>query len=982
MPSGCRSGKRRSLEGFKHERLKQFYTDWYRPDLMAVVAVGQFDKPVVEGLIKTHFGSIPPSKSPRPRPTYDVPAHPGTLYGIATDKEATSTSVSVYTKMALRDPTSVGAYRQQIVESLFSGLLSARFQEMAQKPDAPFLNAGTGRGLFVRSKEATTLSASVKEDGLDRGLEALFAETERVVRFGFTPTELDRQKRLLLRSLEQAVTEKDTQQSASYAAEFGRNFLQREPIPGIVYENALYQRFIPEITLAEVNGLAKEWSPDGNRVVLVSAPDKPGLVIPDQKRLAAAIAAASSKPLQPYADTSTVKPLLETTPAPGSVVRTATVPEYEITQWELSNGVKVVLKPTTFKQDEVVFRAFSPGGTSLASDKDFVAATTAAQVVQAGGLGSFSAIELQKMMTGKVASATAIIGDTEEMMIGGGSLKDLETMFQLIYARFTQPRADASIFSVITEQSKSALANQRSMPEVVFAEALQGALTQNHFRARPFTPELIDEMSLDRSLAFYKDRYADASDFTFTFVGSFSLDAMKPLVERYLGGLPSLRRKETWKDVAPATPKGVVQRQVDKGIEPKSRAALVFTGPFQYNQIQRIAIRAMGTVLENRLRDVLREDLGGTYSVSVSPTYDKFPREEYAVSIDFGCSPDRTEALIKTVFAEIEKLRASGPTAQQVADVKEGFLRDFEQSTKQNGYLVNQLSLRYQFGEELKEFFSIPDLYRKLDAAAIQQAAKTYLDTNNYVRVTLFPEKKCGLPRRDGPEAGLTVDGRGEGEAANPVVPGSELRLRRVERAEEQPVQSDGRLARLKPAQVLDDRRRRILILCAGRNRADFQVARRGEERHLGQLKRRRRLAVQVKQPRRAGLVESRDEHKRPSLPTRARVRGRDARPLVAQRRAKRRDGLGERGCLRESRELRSKMRHQVREVAAGRQHADAVVELVDLRPIVANHGAVARVDDAPVRTEHDLALRDEGGHERAFDDRVRDRRGLAVGDG
>jgi zinc protease len=735
-------GKKEILESFKHDRLKKFYTDWYRPNLMAVVAVGDFDKAAVEGMIKSQFAGLTNPASPRPRPTYDVPDQPGTAYTVATDKEATQTSVSVYSKMKLRDQRSIGAYRQQIVENLFAGMLTARFNELAQKPDSPFLGASAARGLFVRTKEASILNAGVKEDGVERGLEALFAETERVVRYGFTAPELDRQKRNALRGMERAVAEKDNQQSSPLAAEFIRNFLQQEPIPGIAYEDQLYKRFVPEITLGEVNGLAKEWAPDGNRVVLVSAPQKEGLAVPDEKTLAAAIAAAAAKPLQPYTDTTSVQPLMETVPSGGSVVKTSAQPQFDITEWQLSNGVKVILKPTTFKQDEVLFRAFSPGGTSLASDADFVAASTAAQVVQSGGLGKFSALELQKMLTGKVASASVAFTDTDELISGGASLKDLETMFQLIYLRFTQPRADETIFGVMTTQTRQALTNQKSRPEFAFAEALGAALSQNHLRARPFTSELVDEMSLAKSEAFYRERLADASDFTFTFVGSFDLATIKPLVEKYLGALPSTGRRETWKDVGPHPPRGVVVKQVFRGIEPKSQAALVFTGPFQYDQSNRIAIRAMSQILENRLRDVLREDLGGTYSVSVGPSYEKYPRPEFEISIDFGASPDRLEALIKTVFDQIELLKKTGPTDQQVADVKESMLRDFEQSLKQNGYLLNQISLRYQFGEDLKEFFSIPELYRKITGAMVQEAAKTYLDTSNYVRVTLMPEKK------------------------------------------------------------------------------------------------------------------------------------------------------------------------------------------------------------------------------------------------
>jgi zinc protease len=730
------------INSFKHERLTKFYADWYRPELMAVVAVGDFDKAAVEGLIKAHFGTIPASRATKLRPTYNVPDHPGTLYAITTDKEASSTSVSVYSKLPLRDPTTVGAYRQQMVERLFSGMLSTRFSELAQKSDAPFLGASAGRGIFVRTKEVSTLSARVKDDGIERGLEALFTEAERVARFGFTATELDRQKKNILRGFERAIAEKNNQESDSFADEYVRNFTDREPIPGIDYEAALHERFLPEITLAEVNALAKDWAPDANRVVVVSAPQKDSVKIPDEKALAAVMASASKKELTPYVDTDDSQPLLDSVPSPGAVANTVTKEAFGITEWQLANGVKVVLKPTTFKDDEIIFRAFSPGGTSLASDRDFIPASTADQVISSGGLGKFSEIDLRKMLTGKVASARPHIGELEEGLSGSASRKDLETMFQLIYLRFTQPRADTTIFGVMTTQTKAALANQTATPEFAFRETLQSTLTQNHPRARLMTPAMVDEMNLDKSLAFYKDRFSDASDFTFVFVGSFDLPAMKPLVERYLGALPSTHRKESWKDVGIVRPKGVVEKRVEKGIEPKSRARISFAGPFQHNPDQRVAIRAMADVLQIRLRESLREELGGTYSVSASAGYTKYPREEYSLSIDFGSSPDRTEELVKGVFREIELLKTKGPTDKQVADVRELLLRDLETSSKQNGFLLVNIASRYQTSEDVATLFRLEDYYKNLTAATIQAAARTYLDTNNYVKVTLFPETK------------------------------------------------------------------------------------------------------------------------------------------------------------------------------------------------------------------------------------------------
>src|SRR6266404_4328318 len=630
-------GKPEIIQGGKAERLKKFYTDWYRPDLMAVVAVGDFDKASMEKLFTAHFASIPAATNPRPRLTYDIPDHAGTVYAIATDKEATNTTVEVYNLLPARAQGSLTDYRQRTVDRLFSGMLSGRFSELAQKPDAPFIFAGGGRGSFLaRSKESASLFAVVKEDAVDRGLDALLTEAERVARFGFTATELERQKQSVLVNYQRLAVEKNNTVSANRAGEYIRNFLQNEGMPSAEDEYALHQRFLPEIKLDEVNKLAKEWFSGENRLVVINAPEKNGLTIPDETKLAAVIKAVAAKDLKPYVDTVGTAALLESIPTPGTIARTTTNEATGITEWELSNGVKVVLKPTTFKADEILFRATSPGGTSLAGDQDYIPASTATQVVTAGGVGKFNAIDLRKYLTGKTVSASPFIAELEEGLNGSSSRKDLETMFQLIYLRFTQPRGDATAFGVQGSQMRTLLANQRALPEYAFFEALTMARYQNHLRRRLPTPATIDEWNLDKSLAFYKDRFADASDFTFVFVGSFDLATIKPLAERYLGALPAIRRKESWKDVGVRTPTNVVEKRVEKGIEPKSEVGIVFTGPFEWDQTHRVAIRAMVEILRTRLTETIREELGGTYSINATAGYERIPNQTYSVTIQFG----------------------------------------------------------------------------------------------------------------------------------------------------------------------------------------------------------------------------------------------------------------------------------------------------------------------------------------------------------
>jgi len=345
-------------------------------------------------------------------------------------------------------------------------------------------------------------------------------------------------------------------------------------------------------------------------------------------------------------------------------------------------------------------------------------------------------------MAGKVASAAPFISEVSEGMSGGASRKDLETMFQLIYLRFTQPRADANAFNVQATQAKTFLANQAAAPEFSFENTLEIVRYQNHPRRQFDTVETVNQWNLDKSMAFYKDRFADASDFTFVFVGSFDVPTIQPLIEKYLGSLPSTHRKESWKDVGARTPADVVVKRVEKGVEPKSQTAIVFSGPFEYNQTNRVAIRAMSEILQRRLLEIIREELSGTYGINASPGYQRVPNQEYSITIRFGSSPDRAEALVKRVFDEIEKFKAEGPTDQQVTDQRETLLRDYEQGTRQNGYLLNQIMARYDNNEDVAGVWKLADYYKKIDKAMIQDAAKKYLDPKRYVEVMLFPEKK------------------------------------------------------------------------------------------------------------------------------------------------------------------------------------------------------------------------------------------------
>ena len=728
------------IQNVSYDRIRQFYTDWYRPDLMAVVAVGDFDKSTMEAQIRSHFGSIPAPSSPKPRQLYAVPDQPGTVYSVITDPEVTNTRISLSSKMAARPFVTVGDYRRYMVERLFGDMLSARLQEIAEAPDAPFLAAGTGRGLFVRTEEVTTLDALVVTGGVERGLAALFTEVDRVTTFGFTSTELEREKLNLQRGLQGSVIEKDKSPSGPLADEFVRNFIKAEPIPGIVYEFGLNQRFLPEITLAEVNSLASDWMPDRNRLVAIIAPERERASLPSEATMAAVIEMAEGAAPTAYVDTVSTQPLLARLPSAGAIATTSTNDALGITEWRLSNGALVVLKPTAFREDEILFRAVSPGGTSLASDEDFIAADTAATVIAQGGLGEHRLVDLEKVLAGTTAFVRANIGETEEGLVGSASRNDLETMFQLVYLRFTAPRADPVAFGVLTERLKVTLASRAVMPDTVFNEALGAALSQNHVRAQPLTLASLNRMNLDASLAFYRDRFADASDFTFVFVGSFDLATLKPLVERYLASLPVLHRTESPQDVGIVFPAGVVDEEVRSGMEPVSRVSIVFGGAFENDEMHRIVARTMAESLAGNLQRTLREDLGGTYGVSVAPSFTKRPREEYRLTISFACDPARTESLTRAAFQVIDQFMRNGPSAGQIFDARTALIRDFETNSQRNAYLLDQILYKYEYGEDVTDIFNMRPFYDRLTASVVRDAARAYLNTDRYVKVTLLPE--------------------------------------------------------------------------------------------------------------------------------------------------------------------------------------------------------------------------------------------------
>jgi len=722
--------------------LKRFWRDWYRPDMMAVIAVGDTDPARLESLIRSTFASIPKRTNARPRPVATVPTHDSTLVTIATDPEVTSSSVGVLWKLPPTGTKTVGDLRRLLMQRLYNNMLNQRFSELAQKPDAPFLGAGAGGGNFVRGSDYYSLDAGAKEGKILESLQLVLTEAERVQRHGFLQSELDRGRTNLLRSFERAYAERDKTPSASFVGEYIDNFLSDEGIPGIAFEYAVAQKLLPTLTLAEVNALGQSRSGAANRVVTVTMPKKDGLAVPTEAQVRGVFGTVLASNISPWTETVAEGDLVASAPVPGRIVSEKKVDSIGLSEWTLSNGVKVYVKPTDFNADQILMSAWSPGGVSLLPDSDVFRAALTPTALQNGGVGNFSMIDLNKKLTGKVASVTPFIADLNEGLSGRASPKDLETLMQLTWLRMTSPRADTTVMKALMQQFDAALRNKDANPQAVFSDTVQVTLAGGHPRVRPLTVDMLKELDLAKMEAIYRDRFGDASDFSFLFVGNVDLAVLKPLVEQWLAALPATGRKETFRDVGPKRFSGTIDKAVRKGLAPQSQTAILIAGSDGWSREQSYLLSSVGEVLEMRLLDRLRESLGGTYSVNVSTGFSRRPRQDWQIVIGYGSAPEKVDTMFAAVRQELDSLRRVPPTAAEVERVREQQRRELEVARKQNNWWMSVLQARLDNGDDVLTVYAEDALIAGLTAEKLAAAARKYLDETNRARFVLLPEPR------------------------------------------------------------------------------------------------------------------------------------------------------------------------------------------------------------------------------------------------
>ena len=735
-------GKPEILKGFKPERLRAFYTKWYRPDRMAVVAVGDIDVKEMQALLEKEFGVLPKPTGTAPDRTYNVPLHSELLVKVATDPEATQSSVTMIGKRKHEAEDTVGAYRRDLVRRLAFGMLNERFDDLSRRPDAQFLAAGASEGGLSPTTATVSLSASVQEGKIPAGLSAIVIEANRAVQHGFGAAELDRAKKRITAAYDRAYAERDKTESSAYVQEYVNHFLEGEPSPGIAYERSMVQSLLPGITAAETTAAARQMFSDESRVILAVSPKKEGLTVPTEAELRASVVSAEKVAVTPWNDSAATAALMSRDPAPGAVKGRREIPELGVTVVQFSNGVEGWFKSTDFKNDEVLFGLVSPGGSSLAPEATFIEATLASGFAQLSGAGGHRAVDLRKLLAGKTAAAQPFISSSSHGISASSNPANIETALQLVHLWFTAPGNDTDAYALLKKNLENIVLNRDRSPDIAFGEKVAEVNTSGHYSSRPLTLNRVSALSREAMTSFYADRFKNAADFTFFMVGTFKLDETLPLVAKYVGSLPSAgKAAATFKDMGVAFPKTIVREQVLRGREPRARTIMSFYAEPPLEENEQSRVEAATEVLEIALRDILREELGETYGVSVGLAQPLPQRGAGAIRVSFGGAPDKIDSMVERVMKEVQRLQQEGPTEDLTNRAKETARREHETALKQNGYWLGRFQSAKLLGRDPKLILTREARIDAITPQNVHEMFKKYFPMDRYTVVTLVPEK-------------------------------------------------------------------------------------------------------------------------------------------------------------------------------------------------------------------------------------------------
>ena len=734
------------INNFPYKDIRDYYHKWYRPDLQGIVIVGDIDVDTVEAKLKAVFADVQKPVNPAERTYYPVTDNKEPIVAIGTDKEVDDPSIEIYFKQDATpdsEKNNVGYLASQYMTSMISSMLNARLSELVQSANPPFTRASSYYSDFfvAKTKEAFALSASSKADGIETALKTLLQETERARRFGFTESEYARARANYLQSLESAYNEREKTKHGSYVREYVQNFLNGEPIPGIEAEYAMMNQLAPNIPLQAMNMIMQQLVPDSNQVVIIAGPAKESLKYPTKEEVINLLKGMKDLDLQAYVDKVSDEPLMKEATKGGKIISEKEGDIYGSTKLVLSNGVTVYVKKTDFKADEIRMKGTSLGGKSIFPDKDALNFAVMDNVIAVGGLGNFSQVDLTKVLAGKKVSVNAGLGATTENVFGTCSPKDFETMMQLTYLTFTAPRKDAEAFESFKNRMKAQLESAQANPLSSINDSLQKAMYNNHPRVVMMKPEMVDQIDYDRILEMYNDRFKDASDFTFYFVGNIDLETAKPLIAEYLGALPAINRKETFKDTKMSIRKGVYKNEYAKEQQtPTATIVFLYSGKAPYTLKNDILLSFATQVLDMVYTEEVREKEGGTYGVNCFGDLQKYPKEQLLLQIVFQTDPAKKDKLAGIVVDELKKLAAEGPSDVHLQKVKEYMLKKYADNQKENGYWMNNLNDYFYYGMDMTEGYT--DIVNSITAKDIQKFVSDLLKQGNEIEVTMTVPNK------------------------------------------------------------------------------------------------------------------------------------------------------------------------------------------------------------------------------------------------
>ncbi len=718
------------------DNLRSFYKDWYRPDLQAVIVVGDFDADKVTEQVKKLFSQIPARKNERPRIYPEIPDHKKTIVKVATDKEAPYTILSIYMKNKFSTVKTYADLKNQIIDELATGMLNMRFSELSKKPDAPFAYVGVGYGQFLGKKSAFNFFAIVKNDKILDAVTKGTEEIQRAKKFGYTQSEFERQKKVLLSDVKKQFDDKKKLSSDKWARILHKNFgLSKSPAYSFDLKYKLYRTYLPEITLNDVNKAIDKMVIDKNTVITLTAPK---IDVPSEKEILDTYNTAEKSDIKAYVEDKISDKLISKEPAAGKVVNEKKDDVTGTTVWTLNNGIKVVLKPTEFKDNEILMKAYSYGGYSLYPN-DIINAKNCADIADNSGVGDFNNIQLSKFLSDKQVSCSPFVSLSTEGINGNSTVDDFPVMMQLTYLYFMQPRFDDDAFQTYIQQQKTILTNSANSPQSVWRDSLFSNLYNHSPFMTPMTLKDLPKIDNKKAEKIYKERFSDPASFTFIFTGNIDPGKIKPLIEKYLGSLSSVNKKETIQHPDLLIPKKTKMVYATKGSDPKSLVYTIFSGTAKQNLKNQIYLKALSFVLTDSLLDQIREKNQWTYSISANSSFKSLVNNQYTIGIFFSSSPENVSKVNKRIMRIAKNFSSVEIPDEEMQKTIEKLKREYETNIKTNKYWINQLLYMYQTGGKPDFVTNYSDITDSLNKKILKKQAEKLLH-DYYLSIILIPE--------------------------------------------------------------------------------------------------------------------------------------------------------------------------------------------------------------------------------------------------